>query len=115
MHVVNNADLPFEQMYPLVKRKELIGKKMGAANATIGEIIIDPGGEIPLHKHNVEDCILLREGTGEVHIDDQCIKVKAPMSILIPAGVKHKVLNTGSQPIRIIFCFPAVEIERQLL
>jgi quercetin dioxygenase-like cupin family protein len=115
MPVVHNGDVPVEQMYPLVERKELIGKKMGAAGITLGEIIIQPGGEIPLHKHNVEDCVLLREGAGEIHIDDELVEVRAPMSILIPTGVRHKVLNTGSEPMRIIFAFPSVQVKRHLL
>jgi quercetin dioxygenase-like cupin family protein len=115
MPVVNNRDVPVEQMYPLVERKELIGKKMGAANMTMGEITIQPGGEIPLHKHNVEDCVLVRKGTGEIYVDDELIKVSSSMSVLIPAGIKHKVVNTGSDALHIIFAFPSVEVERNLL
>jgi quercetin dioxygenase-like cupin family protein len=115
MPVVQNAEVEVEKMYPLVERRELIGKSMGATNITMGEITIQPGGEIPLHTHNVEDCILLREGKGEVHMDEEIVKVKAPMTILVPAGLKHRVLNTGTKPIRIIFAFPSVDVERNLL
>jgi len=114
MPIVKNERVKVEQMYPLVERKELIGRKMGAAAITMGEITIYPGGEIPLHSHKVEDAVLLREGRGEIHMDGEVFKVEAPMSILIPAGVKHRVINTGSEPIKIIFGFPAIEVERIL-
>ncbi len=115
MTVIKNAEISVEQMYPKVERKELIGKKMGAKGVTIGEITIQPGGEIPKHFHGVEDCVLLRQGSGEIHVDGQVNKVEAPMSILIPPGAKHKVVNTGTEPIRIIYVFPSVEVDRQLV
>ena len=115
MPVLKNEDLPLEQMYPLVQRRELIGGKMGAQNITMGEIIIQPGGQIPLHKHSIEDCVLLREGSGEIHINDEVIKVQAPMTVLIPPNIKHRVVNTGDKPIRIIFGFPSINVDRQLL
>ncbi len=114
MPVVKNDNVEVEQMYPLVERKELIGRRIGAAAITMGEITIYPGGEIPLHSHKVEDVVLLREGQGEILMDGEVIRIEAPMSILIPAGVKHCVRNTGSEPIKIIFGFPAIEVERIL-
>lgn len=115
MPVVRNKEVAVEKMYPLVERREYIGESMGAAGISMGEITIQPGGEIPLHRHSVEDCILLRQGAGEIHMDGEVVPVEAPMSILIPPGVPHKVMNTGSEPIRIIFGFPAVNPDRELL
>ena len=115
MFVLKNDELPIEQMYPKVERKMLIGKHMGAENITMGEITIGPGGEIPLHTHSVEDCILLRQGAGEVHVEGEVYKVVAPMTVLVKPGAKHKVLNTGSEPIRIIFGFPTANVDRNLV
>jgi quercetin dioxygenase-like cupin family protein len=114
MPFIQNKDIPVEQMYPLVERKELIGRKTGAAAITMGEITIHPGGEIPLHSHKVEDVVFLREGQGEIYMNGETFAIAAPMSILIPAGVKHRVTNTGAGPIRIIYGFPAIEVERKL-
>jgi quercetin dioxygenase-like cupin family protein len=115
MSIVFNNQVAVEQMYDKVERRELIGKGMGAKSITMGEITIQPGGIIPLHRHSVDDCVLLRAGEGEIHIDGEVMKLKSPMSILIPAGVKHKVLNTGATPMRIIYAFPSIEVDRQLL
>lgn len=115
MFVLKNDELPIEQMYPKVERRMLLGKHMGAENITMGEITIRPGGEIPLHTHSMEDCILLRQGTGEVHIDDVVHKVTAPMTVLVQSGEKHKVVNTGSESIRIIFAFPSTNVDRNLV
>jgi len=115
MTAIKNDDIPVEQMYPKVVRKELIGKRIGAKTITMGEITIQPGGEIPMHFHSVEDCVLLRQGSGEVHIDGEVHKVAAPMTILIPSGLKHKVVNTGGEPIRIIYGFPSADVDRHLV
>ena len=115
MPVIKNEDLTVEQMYPLVERRVLIGKHIGAENITMGEVTIQPGGEIPLHTHSIEDCILLREGSGEVHIGTEVHKVEAPMTILVKPGERHKVMNTGQRPVRIIFGFPSVNVDRNLV
>lgn len=115
MAILKNQELPTEQMYPKVERKELICKGTGAQGISMGEITIQPGGEIPLHFHSVEDCVLLRQGSGEIHIDGQVHKVQAPMTAIIPPGAKHKVVNTGEEPIRIVYGFPSVDVDRHLV
>ncbi|MCB2190477.1 MAG: cupin domain-containing protein [Deltaproteobacteria bacterium] len=115
MSILKNAELPVEQMYPKVQRKELIGKNMGATGLSMGEITIEPGGEIPLHYHSMEDCILLRQGSGEVHIEGKVHKVTAPMTLLIEPNLQHKVVNTGNEDIRIIYGFPGVDVDRHLV
>lgn len=115
MPVVKNADLPVEQMYPLVQRRTLIGKHLGSEHITMGEVTLQPGGEIPLHTHSIEDCILIRQGTGEIHIDGQIHELQAPMTALVKPGQKHKVLNTGEEPLRIIFGFPSTNVDRKLI
>lgn len=115
MKVVYNQELSFEKMYDLVERREYIGAGMGASSTTMGEIIIHPGGVIPLHRHSVEDCVLLREGKGEFLIDGERRHLEAPVSILISPGEKHQITNTGTEPMRIIFAFPATNPDRELL
>ncbi len=115
MTILKNEELSSEQMYPKVQRKELIGKGMGATGLTMGEITVQPGGEIPLHFHSVEDCILIRQGSGEVHIEGEVHQVQAPMTILVKPKLQHKVINTGDEPIRIIYGFPGVDVDRHLV
>lgn len=115
MAVLKNTEISTEQMYPKVERQELICKAMGAKGISMGEITIQPGGEIPMHFHSVEDCVLLRQGSGEIHIDGQVNQVQAPMTILIAPGTKHKVVNSGTEPIRIIYGFPGVDVDRHLV
>lgn len=55
------------------------------------------------------------EGEDRVTIDDKSFPIKADMTILAQAGKKHTITNTGKGMLRIIFCFPAVEVERILI
>ena len=114
MAIVKNENIPVEMMYPLVERRELIGKRIGARNITVGEVKVLPGGEIPMHMHKVEDCIILRDGKGKMTIDGVIYDIKAPCSVLIPARVKHGLKNTGKRPMVIFFAFPTINLDREL-
>ena len=40
-------------------------------------------------------------GAGEVWIDGVANRVKADDGVIVPAGARHNVINTGSQPLRL--------------
>jgi quercetin dioxygenase-like cupin family protein len=43
-------------------------------------------------------------------------KGSAAISILLtPAGIKHSITNVGTDEVRILFFFPAIEVERILV
>ncbi len=63
---------------------------------------LQPGEEIGEETHEDRDQFFRFEtGTGEVRIDDVFNKVKADDGVIVPAGAKHNVVNTGSEPLRL--------------
>ncbi|MHA6325502.1 cupin domain-containing protein [Roseivivax sp. CAU 1753] len=63
---------------------------------------LKPGEEIGEEIHDDRDQFFRFEtGTGEVRIDDVVNKVKADDGVIVPAGAKHNVVNTGSEPLRL--------------
>lgn len=63
---------------------------------------LQPGEEIGEEIHDDRDQFFRFEtGTGEVRIDDVINKVKADDGVIVPAGAKHNVVNTGSEPLRL--------------
>ncbi|MFQ6110595.1 MAG: cupin domain-containing protein [Nitrospinota bacterium] len=115
MVIINNDEVEIKELYPGVYQRPIISRATGSAAITMGEVEIRPGCKIPLHTHKVEDVILLREGSGEILLGDETHSIRENMSILVPAGLKHEVRNTGEVPLKIIFGFPAIEVERQEL
>ena len=45
-------------------------------------------------------------GTGELRLDDDVVGYAAGSALYIPAGVWHAVVNTGNEPVTMVFAFP---------
>lgn len=62
---------------------------------------LQPGDEIGEETHEDRDQFFRFEtGTGEVWIDGVANKVEADHGVIVPAGARHNVVNTGSEPLR---------------
>ena len=63
---------------------------------------ITTGGEIGEEVHEDTDQFFrIEEGEGEVTIDGRATKVKASSAVVVPAGAKHNIRNTGSAPLKL--------------
>ncbi|HEY9618836.1 MAG TPA: cupin domain-containing protein [Crinalium sp.] len=59
---------------------------------------IEPGQSNPLHKHpNSDEICYFVQGTGDVIIGDEIAAVSPGVSVHIPKGVGHEILNTGTE------------------
>lgn len=63
---------------------------------------IQPGEDIGEEVHEDRDQFFrIETGEGEVRIDGVANKVKADDGIVVPAGAKHNVVNSGSGPLKL--------------
>ena len=63
---------------------------------------IQPGEDIGEEIHDDRDQFFRFEaGVGEVWIDGVANAVKADDGVIVPAGAKHNVINTGTEPLRL--------------
>lgn len=77
----------------------------GAAQ-TVGTAMILPGKQNPVHFHpNCEEVLYMVSGKGVHTFDGRKVELKAGMTIRIPAGVKHNLINTGTEPIHTFMAF----------
>jgi mannose-6-phosphate isomerase-like protein (cupin superfamily) len=61
---------------------------------------IAPGGEIGEEVHVGRDQFFrIEKGKGEVVIDGHRSKVRSDDAIIVPAGARHNITNTGNQPL----------------
>lgn len=59
---------------------------------------LKPGEEIGAEVHDDRDQFFRVEaGEGEILIDDNRTKVKADDAMIVPAGARHNVMNTGKE------------------
>jgi mannose-6-phosphate isomerase-like protein (cupin superfamily) len=63
---------------------------------------LQPGEEIGAEVHEDRDQFFrIEEGSGAVDIDGVENKVEDDFAVIVPAGARHNVRNTGSQPLRL--------------
>ncbi|MGY0505684.1 cupin domain-containing protein [Luteimonas sp. e5] len=63
---------------------------------------LQPGEEIGEEVHEGHDQFFrFEEGSGEVQIDGQSHAVKGDFGVIVPAGARHNVINTGAKPMRL--------------
>ncbi len=63
---------------------------------------IQPGEDIGEEIHEDRDQFFrFEQGNGEVWIDGAANQVKADDGVIVPAGAKHNVVNSGSETLRL--------------
>ena len=49
----------------------------------------------------VDQFFRLEEGTGEAILDGNRTTIQPGFAVIVPAGVKHNILNTGAMPLKL--------------
>src|SRR6266478_8107458 len=81
-------------------------KLMPGSAQTVGLATILPGKRNPVHFHpNCEEVLYVIAGQGLQSYDGRTILLTPGMTIRIPAGVKHNMVNTGTETLRTLISF----------
>ena len=63
---------------------------------------LQPGEEIGEEVHDTHDQFFrFEKGKGQVVIDGKTHKIKADYGVIVPAGARHNVINTGDKPLKL--------------
>ena len=72
-----------------------------AINSQLVLMTIQPGDEIGLEIHDLDQFIRIEAGEANVILDDVEHKIEDDWAVVIPGGTKHNVVNTGDVPLRL--------------
>ena len=80
-------------------------------NQSLAEARVPVGASTQEHYHvQTEEIYYITHGAGRIRITGETRDVKPGDAIAIPPGGKHKLWNTGSEPLRLLCCCaPAYE------
>jgi mannose-6-phosphate isomerase-like protein (cupin superfamily) len=86
--------------------RELAGIPSGnAENQSLAEATLPPGAETDEHYHRAsEEIYLFTHGSGRMRLGDEESDVGAGDTVVIPAGTRHKLWNSGSEPLTLLCC-----------
>jgi len=63
---------------------------------------LEPGEDIGEEVHRDRDQFFhVGKGRGEVWIDGQKTKIRSDTAIIVPAGARHNIRNTGARPMKV--------------
>lgn len=63
---------------------------------------LPPGCDIGEEVHeDVDQFFRIEEGEGEIRIDGTSHRVEDDFAVIVPAGARHNVINSGDRPLRL--------------
>jgi mannose-6-phosphate isomerase-like protein (cupin superfamily) len=83
-----------------------------AKNFAMGIVLLEPdGGQVPWHNQGQEEIYFILEGEGEMCLGEEKKILHHGQAVYIPAGVFHQLTNTGSMPLKMMYCYgPAGDV-----
>jgi len=62
---------------------------------------LKPLEEIGAEVHQLDQFFRVEEGSGEAVLDGVRTPIRAGFAVLVPAGAKHNIINTGAEPLKL--------------
>jgi mannose-6-phosphate isomerase-like protein (cupin superfamily) len=72
-----------------------------AAHCQLVVMSLKPGEDIGAEVHTLDQFFRVEAGTGEAVLDDVTTAIRAGFAIVVPAGAKHNIVNTGNAPLKL--------------
>jgi mannose-6-phosphate isomerase-like protein (cupin superfamily) len=112
MEVFNlDAQPPFTTKDGSEIRELLSHRNSALRNQSLAEARLQPGQSTDEHYHaKSEEIYYITHGSGRMRIGTELREVTEGDAIAIPPGQRHKLWNTGAEPLRLLCCCaPAYE------
>ena len=72
-----------------------------AASCQLVVMALKPGEEIGAEVHQLDQFFRVEEGTGVAILDGVRHAVTAGFAVLVPAGARHNIVNSGTGPLKL--------------
>ena len=72
-----------------------------AKNCQLVLMSLKPQEDIGAEIHKVDQFFRVEEGSGEAVLNGARTPIQAGFAILVPAGVNHNIVNTGTEPLKL--------------
>jgi mannose-6-phosphate isomerase-like protein (cupin superfamily) len=72
-----------------------------ARNCQLVVMALKPKEEIGAEIHKLDQFFRVEEGSGEVVLNGFRTAIRAGFAVVVPAGMNHNIINTGSEPLKL--------------
>lgn len=94
-HVIEKDELPHSRTAHTFE-----GYRYGDANVSFFLTDAPPGSGPRLHTHPYAEVFVVQEGQATFKVGDATIEATADQIVVVPAGVPHRFVNSGSGRLR---------------
>jgi mannose-6-phosphate isomerase-like protein (cupin superfamily) len=84
-----------------VKNEEFRRVLYTAKNCQLVVMALKPQEEIGAEVHTLDQFFRVEEGAGEAILDGVRTAIQAGFAVIVPAGARHNIINTGSVPLKL--------------
>ena len=88
----------------------------GVEGLAVGMTILSPGKSSSFHSHDAEcETWLIVSGKGEVLVGEEREPVEPESVVFLPRNVKHQIINTGQESLRMFWIYTPPGAEKGVL
>ena len=84
-----------------IKNEEFRRVLYTAKNCQLVVMALKPKEEIGAEVHELDQFFRVEEGVGEAELDGVRTAIQAGFAVVVPAGTRHNIINTGSAPLKL--------------
>lgn len=70
-------------------------------NSQLVLMSINPGEEIGEEIHTLDQFLRIEDGKGKAILDGKEYDIEDDWAVVVPAGMKHNFINTGTEPLKL--------------
>ena len=98
-----------------VASRDMVSAEHGARSLSISEIIVEPGYEGALHSHDVDQALMVVEGSVQFTVGGETRTVRSGYTMLAPPGVPHRLVNNTWVAARMLAIKPANDAQTAII
>lgn len=72
-----------------------------ARNCQLVVMSLKPQEDIGAEVHKLDQFFRVEAGRGEAELDGVRTEIRAGFAVIVPAGARHNIINTGSEPLKL--------------
>jgi quercetin dioxygenase-like cupin family protein len=98
-----------------IRTTPLVSPSLGTGNFLTGITELAPGAQVPFHRHNCPESVVLLEGEAALDIDGREHRLLPLDSTLIPPNLAHRFRNLSTtHAMRILWIYGSADATRTL-
>jgi quercetin dioxygenase-like cupin family protein len=107
--VVDNEQQPVVELARGSRSRVLAGASTGASCMAVVERWLDPGAQVPVHRHppGVEEVIWIRDGQGEFEVDGERALIGPDHTLVIAPLSRHGFRVVGDETLSLLCRYSA--------